>query len=50
MTVPRLVAAAAREGLLPSVFAKVHSRFGTPWVATLFTGGVTGVYDVVRGI
>lgn len=42
MTVPRLVAAAAREGLLPGVFAKIHSRFQTPWVATLFTGSVTG--------
>lgn len=42
MTVPRLVAAAAREGLLPSLFAKIHPRFKTPWVATLFTGSITG--------
>lgn len=42
MTVPRLVAAAAREGLLPSVLATIHPRFKTPWVATLCTGALTG--------
>ena len=28
----------ARDGLLPSIFAKVHSRTQTPWVNTLFVG------------
>ena len=28
----------ARDGLIPSVFSKVHSKFKTPWVNTLLVG------------
>ncbi len=31
----------ARDGLLPSVFAKVHPRFRTPWVNTILVGVLT---------
>ncbi|HTU15850.1 MAG TPA: APC family permease [Solirubrobacterales bacterium] len=33
----RLLYGMAREGILPDVFAKVHPRRQTPWVAILFT-------------
>ncbi len=40
---PRIFFAMARDGLLPSVFAKVHPKFGTPHVATIVTGIAVGV-------
>ena len=30
----------SRDGLLPPVFGKVHSKFKTPYVTTIITGGV----------
>ncbi|HEX4854648.1 amino acid permease [Arenimonas sp.] len=33
----------ARDGLLPSVFAKVHSKFRTPWVNTIVVGLLTAI-------
>ena len=33
----------ARDGLLPSVFAKVHPKFQTPWVNTILVGLVTAI-------
>ncbi|MGV9324598.1 APC family permease [Streptosporangium sandarakinum] len=44
----RLVYGMAREGIVPGVFAAVHHRRSTPWVAILFTVGIA-VALVVTG-
>ncbi|GAA3450484.1 amino acid permease [Dactylosporangium matsuzakiense] len=36
----RVSFAMARDGLLPPVLAKVHPRFGTPWVMSTITGSI----------
>ena len=40
---PRIFFSMARDGLLPSVFGKVHPRFQTPHVTTILTGVVAAV-------
>jgi APA family basic amino acid/polyamine antiporter len=40
---PRIFYSMARDGLLPSVFGKVHPKFGTPYVTTILTGVVAAV-------
>jgi len=37
---PRIFYTMAKDGLLPPVFARLHSKFKTPFVSTLMTGGV----------
>jgi APA family basic amino acid/polyamine antiporter len=34
----------AKDGLLPGVFARVHSKFKTPWINTLLVGAVTACF------
>lgn len=40
---PRIFFTMARDGLLPSVFGKVHPRFRTPYVSTIVTGSVAAL-------
>ncbi|HMJ66071.1 MAG TPA: amino acid permease, partial [Candidatus Binatia bacterium] len=37
---PRIFYAMSKDGLLPPMFARVHPRFRTPWLATILTGGL----------
>jgi APA family basic amino acid/polyamine antiporter len=47
--VSRIIAAVARTHLLPPFLAKLHSRFGTPWIATLLQGIATAMIALFTG-
>lgn len=47
---PRIFFSMARDGLLPSAFAKVHPRFRTPWGSTIITGIAVGSAAMVTSL
>jgi basic amino acid/polyamine antiporter, APA family len=46
----RIFFSMARDGLLPSVFSKVHKAFKTPYVTTILTGTIVALFAAFTNI
>jgi len=49
LSIPRILFAGARDGLMPKAFAKVHPRFFTPHIAVAFYAGLGLLFAVTGG-
>jgi APA family basic amino acid/polyamine antiporter len=47
---PRIFFSMSRDGLLPSIFYKVHPKYRTPYVSTILTGVFVAVFAAVASI
>src|SRR5438046_2197779 len=47
---PRIFMAMARDGLLPQYFARIHHRFRTPYITTIWTGVAVGAVAMLTDI
>lgn len=47
---PRIFMAMARDGLLPTYFSKIHPKFRTPHITTIWTGVIVGAVAMVTDI
>ena len=47
---PRIFMAMGRDGLLPEYFSKIHPKFRTPHITTIWTGVVVGLVAMVTDI
>jgi basic amino acid/polyamine antiporter, APA family len=47
---PRIFMAMARDGLLPQYFARIHPRFRTPHITTIWTGIIVGSVAMLTDI
>src|SRR2546421_5916035 len=47
---PRIFMAMARDGLLPQYFARIHARFRTPYITTIWTGVIVGSVAMLTDI
>ncbi len=47
---PRIFMAMARDGLLPRYFARIHPRFRTPYITTIWTGIIVGSIAMLTDI
>src|SRR5438046_1679829 len=47
---PRIFMAMARDGLLPQYFSRIHQRFRTPHIPTIWTGVAVGVVAMLTDI
>jgi APA family basic amino acid/polyamine antiporter len=49
LAIPRILYAGARDGILPKVFARVHSRFFTPHIAVAVYAGLGLIFSILGG-
>lgn len=49
LSVPRIIFAGARDGLLPKALSKIHPRFTTPYVAILFYASLGLFFSIFGG-
>lgn len=49
LSVPRIIFAGARDGLMPKALSKIHPRFSTPYVAILFYASLGLLFAIFGG-